>query len=89
MASGAAGAATTQVILLGASAYPHDPRLSNPRFRASAEAVRRYFEDPAGFGLPPGRLLDLFDSDEAAPRLGQRIRDFLREGAAACKDVIV
>ena len=35
------------------------------------------------------RLLDLYDSDEAAPRLGQRIRDFLREGAAVCKDVIV
>lgn len=89
MAGGTASAAATQVILLGAGDYPHDPRLSNARFRSSAEAVRRYFEDPAGFGLPPGRLLDLFDSDEAAPRLGQRIRDFLREGAAGCKDVIV
>ena len=89
MSSGAASAATTQVILLGAGTYPYDPRLSNPRFRASADAVRRYFEDPAGFGLPQGRLLDLYDSDEAAPRLGQRIRDFLREGAAVCKDVIV
>ena len=40
-------------------------------------------------GFEVKRLLDLYDSDEAAPRLGQRIRDFLREGAAVCKDVIV
>ena len=89
MATGAASPEATQVILLGASEYPHEPGLSNPRFRASAEAVRAYFQDPAGFALPGANLLDLFDSDDAPSRLGQRVREFLHAGAGRCKDVIV
>jgi hypothetical protein len=89
MPAGAARPEATQVILLGASEYPHEPNLSNPRFRASAQAVRAYFEDPAGYGLPAGNLLDLYDCDDAPSRLGQRVREFLRAGADRCKDVIV
>ena len=87
-------AATTLVVLLGASEYPHHPALSNAQFRSSAEAVRRYFEDPQGFALPAENFLYLFDSPEPPSQQGRRIRDFLRAAGSAAPsgralDVIV
>lgn len=89
MALSEAVADSTRVILLGASEYPHEPHLSNPRFRTSATAVRDYFLDPSGFGLRPEHWLDLFDADADAPGQYERIKGFLRQRAAGQKDVLV
>ncbi len=89
MALDDAAAGSTRVILLGASDYPHEPRLSNPRFLASAAAVRDYFLDPAGFGLRAEHLLDLFDAEADAPGQYERIKAFLGQRGAGRRDVLV
>jgi hypothetical protein len=69
---------TTFVVMLGASRYPRDEKLSNEQFLRSAKAVRQYFESRDTFSLPSDNLLWLFDSSEAPSHLDGRIRDFLR-----------
>ena len=78
-----------RVILLGASDYPYQPHLSNPRFRDSAAAVRDYFLDPAGFGLRADNWLDLFDAETEAPGQYERIKAFLQQRATGQTDVLV
>jgi tetratricopeptide (TPR) repeat protein len=67
----------TLVIMLGGSIYPHNPGFDNPRFKASAEGLRAYFEDPLRFGLPEGNLLWLFDSTANPGDLNEKIDVFL------------
>lgn len=84
-----AAPADVRAVLLGASEYPDQPQLSNPRFRASADAVREYFLDPAGFGLRREHWLDLFDAELDATAQCRSIERFLQAQAAGLKDVIV
>jgi hypothetical protein len=85
---------TTFVVMLGASRYPRDEKLSNEQFLRSAKAVRQYFESRDGFALPSDNLLWLFDSPRAPSDLDGDIRDFLRSAsqrdeASRPRDVIV
>ena len=85
---------TTFVVLLGASRYPRNEKLSNEQFLRSAKAVRQYFEAQDAFSLPSTNLLWLFDSPDAPSDLDGRIRDFLRSAghrdeASRPRDVIV
>ena len=85
---------TTFVVILGASRYPRDEKLSNEQFLRSAMAVRQYFESPDGFALPPDNLLWLFDSPEAPSDIDGSVRDFLqlatrRDETRLPRDVIV
>lgn len=68
----------TVVVMLGGSFYPRNPAFDNPRFKRSAEALRTYFLDPAGFKLPPRNLLWLFDSTRNPSELNDDIETFLR-----------
>jgi Caspase domain len=84
----------TLVILIGASVFPGDKKLSNPRFASSAKAMREYFVDPARFALPESNLLWLFDTTESPTSVYDRIESFLHDAAARPKpeqphDVIV
>ena len=72
---------TTFVVILGASEYPRDVRLSNPSFRQTAEAIKHYFESPDGFGVPSDNLLWLFDAPDAPSDLDGRLREFLSAAA--------
>ena len=76
-------AASTRVVILGASQYPQQPALDNPRFLASALAVRDYFTSPAGYGLAAEQLLWLFDDAGHPPAQSERIAAFLSNAAAA------
>lgn len=84
---------STLVVLLGASAWPHYPGLSDlPAARYWATRLRTYFLDTAGFALPSENLLDLFDDEANAIDLLQQIEDFLQErlaNSAAMRDLIV
>lgn len=80
MKTGLPVAARTLVIMLGASDFPNDPSKSRESFRNSAKALRDYFQDPQGFGLPKGNLLWLFNSDLSSIDQDTRIEEFL--GAA-------
>lgn len=73
--------ASTFVVMLGASRYPGDEKLSNDQFLRSASAVRAYFESRGGFGLPPGHLLWLFDSTDEPSAMDARISEFLASAA--------
>jgi len=82
---------STFVVILGASEYPHDLKLSNKRFLSSATAIKEYFESPNGQQLASDHILWLFDSPEAPSILDARIRDFLRleRNGQRPRDVIV
>ena len=86
-------AATTAVVVLGASEFPDDPRLAAaPSFRNSAEAFKKYLLDSGGFGLPEQNLLDMFDSPDSFNAIDKRVREFLRARAVESPpltDVIV
>ena len=84
-------AARTLAIVLGASAYPHDPALDNPRFAASAQALKRYLLAPDGGALAEHQLAWLFDADLPTDALNRAVRDFLAAQVAAVqpRDVLV
>jgi hypothetical protein len=67
----------TLVVMLGGSTYPRNPAFDNPRFKRSAEALRAYFEDQSGFGLPVQNLLWLFDSKRGPNEINDQIEEFL------------
>jgi len=73
-------------IILGASHWPKYPAFADSPpavFANSAAALREYLTDPNGFGLAPGRLLDLFESPASASEIHQTIADFLKRLASA------
>jgi Caspase domain len=71
---------TTLVILLGASAWPNHPVLTASKaFANAANDLKTYFLDPQGFHLPQENLLDLFDVDQYAEEMDEKITQFLCE----------
>src|SRR5215469_158484 len=77
---------TTLVILLGASEWPMCLEFqSDPAFARSAVAVKNYFSDPRGFGLPWFNLLDLFDTNKSADDIDRDISDFLVQRTSQMK----
>ena len=69
---------TTLVLLLGASEFPQVPLWPfNAGLRNSAQALKQYFLDPKGLGVPESNVLDLFDSADEQPKQNDRIREFL------------
>ena len=76
------GGLSSLLIVIGASEFPGDPTLSNPQFARSAEGIRKYFLDPAGFALPEANCLWLFDTAEHPTTVYDRIEEFLRRAMA-------
>ena len=70
---------TTLLILLGASDWPEarDAFLPAEAFAHAARAVKTYFLDGKGFGLPGENLLDRFDTDLSSDALDKEIGQFL------------
>src|SRR5689334_16171332 len=66
------------VILLGASEWPKAPEFTrSDAFVNSAQAIRDYFLDESGFGLPEGNLHDLFDSDRSGDDIDESVGKWL------------
>jgi hypothetical protein len=77
---------TTLVVLLGASAWPRHPELdASKAFLNSYTDLRDYLLGPNGFDLPKDHLLDLFDSDDFADQLDEKISLFLKSHIAERK----
>jgi hypothetical protein len=64
------------LVILGASKFAHFPRLDNPAFARSADAIREAFATALLASTPP-TVLDLFDSSEAPRDIVSHIRKFL------------
>ena len=71
---------TTLAVILGASKFPKQPQLTDSEaFLNSARGVRKYLLDSSGLGIAPDNLLDLFDSDDAASDMDEKVVKFLSE----------
>ncbi|MBO0789548.1 MAG: hypothetical protein J2P36_01170, partial [Ktedonobacteraceae bacterium] len=77
---------TTLLVLLGASDWPeHDAFPPTEAFAHAARAVKTYFLDEKGFGLPGENLLDRFDTDLNSDALDKEIGQFLERRLAEMK----
>ena len=71
---------TTLAVILGASEFPKQPNLASTQaFLNSATAFKQYLLDKAGLGITAENVLDLFDSDDAAPDMDEKVGKFLEE----------
>jgi hypothetical protein len=71
---------TTLAIILGASEFPKQPNLvSTQAFLNSAKAFREYLLNSSGLGITAENVLDLFDSDDSAPDMDEKVGNFLEE----------
>ena len=68
---------TTAAILFGASDWTESGLGLAPAFRRSGKGFLRYLLDPAGLGLDPELILDLFDDSASAGDQLARLRDTL------------
>jgi hypothetical protein len=69
---------TTLAVILGASEFPKQPNLTGSKsFLKSAQDFKTYLLDQSGLGLPVENVLDLFDCDDAAPEIDERVVTFL------------
>jgi len=82
-------AATTIAVLLGASEYPRKSVWSNPVLCSSAHAFRDYIQSEMGFALPPGQVLDLFDSELDPTSQLIHVGDFLAARTRTATDLVL
>ena len=87
---------STAAVVLGAHDWTEAGLGSAPSFRRSARAIVAYLYDPAGLGLDPELVLDLFDDPTEAGGQLARVRDTLdallrerREAGRPIADVLV
>lgn len=87
--SGLPAAATTLVILLGASAWPGVPGMfrESRAYAQAAQGVQDYFLQQ--FGLPREQILRLFDTTRNALEIDHAICQHFDQFAGRAKDVII
>jgi hypothetical protein len=81
----------TLAVILGASVFPKakDTLGENEAFFNSARGFRRYLLSNTGLNLSTGDLLDLFNADDPATGLNEKIGIFLDQRKASATDLIV
>jgi Caspase domain len=77
-------------VLLGASRWPAAENLSSEVFARSKERIKYYLFDPAGLGLQPSQVLDLFDTPNGAEKIYDDLTRFLiSEPAKKASDLLL
>jgi hypothetical protein len=71
---------TTLAIILGASEFPKQRNLmSSQAFLNAAKGFKEYLLNSSGLGMTVDNVLDLFNSEDSAPDMDERVGNFLEE----------